>query len=233
MKISFITAVWQRPEVFMLFTKGMARLIQDFPKIDISVVVVGSEGQKSQSMVRAEGYHYIEYPNDPLSIKMQSTVSYAQKMIDPDYYFCLGSDDIIHPKLFKEYLRHAKKGVDYIGCLDWYFHDIFLNKSSYWGGYIDARRKGLFCGAGRMISRNLLDKMDGVIWKGNDMMLDTSMEERMKSIDYTSHAIHLKSKKLYGLDIKSAINMTKFDLWDNTKYIDNKIIFKQFSYVWH
>ena len=43
--------------------------------------------------------------------------------------------------------------------------------------------------------------------------------------------ISLKETNLLAVDIKSKTNITRFQLWDNSTYVDSKIITDEFSYI--
>ena len=182
-------------------------------------------------MVSKHGFWYIEIPNDPLAVKMNSTVLLA-KTLYVDYILGVGSDDIITPELMNLYKESMESRIDYIGVLDFYFYDTVSKKSSYWGGYREAYRKGHLCGAGRLISKRLLDKWNWQPWEvRHNKILDTSIQEKLKHTPHTTKAFSLKENGIYALDIKSSTNMTPFMLWDNTEYIDTAIIKEQFPYI--
>jgi len=235
MTITILTAIWHRHEIFKLFARGVEELQAAFPGHKFRVVVAGSEQHKSHNLVASYGFDYIEIANSPLSKKMQSTADFASRL-DHDYFLCMGSDDIISPKLMEVYLEQMRLGVDYIGCLDWYFYNMADGRSSYWGGYREAYRVGKLCGAGRALSKSLLNKLNYLIWDSHDDLLDTSMQYKLNSLKiqndpFTEHSILLKDHGLFALDIKSEQNMTPFKLWDNTQYIDSEIIKAQFPYL--
>jgi hypothetical protein len=228
--VAIVSAVWKRPEVFELFAQGIKHL-QKNSNIDLPVFIAGSEGEKSKRMVRRHGFNYIEIKNDPLASKVNAPVQLA-KTINPDYVLCLGSDDIISPGLMKEYEKEMRKGFDFIGVTDFYFYDTVTKKSSYWGGYRDPRRVGHTCGAGRLISKRLLDLWNWTPWETKDSkVLDNSMQTKLKNTPHSISTFSIKDRGVFGLDIKSSTNMTPFDLWDNTKYIDTSIIKKQFPFI--
>ncbi len=229
-KIAICTGVWKRPEVFELFARGCDNL-KSKSKIPIEIIVAGSEGVASKRMVEAKGYHYIETPNDPLATKMNLTILKA-KALNATHVICVGSDDIITPGLLEKYIEFIKLGYDYIGVLDWYFYDTVTGKSLYWGGYKDERRKGHTCGAGRVLSANLLSKWGWQPWEIKDSkVLDNSMQNKLKKTAHSIKTFSLKEFNLYALDIKSSTNMTPFALWDNAIYIDSKIIKKNFYFL--
>lgn len=223
MKISIITGVWKRPDIFKMFAKGVHNLNHD-----INVIVAGSEGAKSRKMVENEGFIYIEIANQPLATKMNATALKA-KELDSDYTICMGSDDVLSPELFQHYLKWMKKGYDFIGIQDMYFYDVVSGKAQYWGGYRERNRFMHSAGAGRCISKHLMNKWQWLPWKvkHNDF-LDNSMQGR---INGTQKILNIKSLGVYALDIKSPTNMTPYKRWDNTADIDPEIIKKEFDYI--
>ena len=112
MKISLVTGVWKRPEVFEMFAKGVHNL-----NIELEVIVAGSEGETSRKMVDAHGFHYIEIANQPLAKKMNATTLKAMEL-GSDYVVCMGSDDIMSPELMQQFIECMNKGYDYIGITD-------------------------------------------------------------------------------------------------------------------
>jgi len=231
LRVAICTAVWKRPEIFEMFAKGIHNLIKNCPDIEFEVIVAGSEGQKSKSMVLKHEFWYLEIVNDPLSIKMNSTVMLA-KTLNVDYILGVGSDDVITPELMYLYKESMENRVDYIGVLDFYFYDTTSGKSSYWGGYREAYRKGHTCGAGRLISKRLLNLWNWQPWEArHSKILDTSIQEKLKHTPHTTKVFSLKQNNVYALDIKSSTNMTPFELWDNTIHIDTEIIKMKFPYI--
>lgn len=230
MKIAIVTGVWQRPEIFELWATGIKHLVNNSKHNDYVIIVAGSEGRKSKMMVEAHGFIYIEYENQPLARKMNATLQ-AAKRHRPDYVLCIGSDDIITPELMLVYGHHMNRGIDYIGILDWYFLDFKTGRASYWGGYIDSR-VGHTCGAGRLISNRLMEKMKWEMWDvRHSNILDDSLQQKLRAIPHSAVTFKLKDHNVYALDIKGNVNMTPFELWKNTKYIDNKVIYQKFDYL--
>jgi len=227
-KIAIITGVWKRPEVFKMFADGIDR-IGKVKGVDVVTIISGSEGQRSKKMVTNRCFEYIEVPNKPLARKMNVTASKARDM-KCTHVLCVGSDDIISPKLFKEYIKQIRKGYDFIGVLDFYFYDTVSKKAMYWGGYRESFRRGHTCGAGRVISARLLKEWNWKPWNNKDSLyLDNSMQSKLQNTGCNSYTFSLKEKGLYGLDIKSSTNMTPFKKWDNTKFIDAEIIKREFK----
>jgi hypothetical protein len=186
MRIAIVTAVWGRPEVFKLFAMGVHEL-EKIEGIDLITVVAGSEGEKSRTMVEAEGFVYIETPNQPLAEKHNKSVMKAS-LFNPDYIFCTGSDDLFHPNLFLHYIHWMKKGIDYIGVIDFYFYDLRTTRALYWGGYREDFRLGHTAGAGRAISKKVMDQWHWQPWEAkHNRVLDNSIQEKLAITKHTSH----------------------------------------------
>jgi len=230
MKVAIVSCVWKRPEVFEMFAKGVKHLIAN-SKLEFVVIISGSEGDTSRNMVEKHGFIYVEMPNDQLAVKANQPVLIA-KDYGIDYILAVGSDDIITPELMRLYEYQMKKGIDYIAVLDFYFYDTTSGRASYWGGYLEDYRKGHACGAGRMMSKKLLDKWDWQPWSSkHNKVLDTSIQEKLKATEHTESIFSIKEKGVYALDIKSSTNMTPFAHWPNTELIDPEIIKKEFHYI--
>lgn len=229
-KFAIVTAVWKRPEIFEMFAAAIKKLHHD--ELEIIVIVAGSEGQKTRRMVNKHGFLYIETPNFPLSNKMNQTTLSAVKS-GAKYVLCVGSDDLITQELLNRYVLSIKKNVDFAAVTDFYFYDTKTDVFAYWSGYKDKKRIGHTCGAGRMLSRALLMKMNCKPWSENiNKGLDSSMSKRLNTIIHKSDVFSLKSENLFAFDVKSDMNITKFELWPNTEIInDDKTIRQTFNLI--
>ena len=228
-KISLISMVWKRPEIFEMFALGVKswQIPDDF---QLSVIIAGSEGNVSKKMVEAHGFQYIEVPNQPLAIKANAPLSIVRDN-GSDYVLCMGSDDILHPDLFTMYCNIMRKGVDFMGVLDFYFYDTTTGKASYWGGYND-RRKGLTCGAGRVLSKRILDLWKWKIWEvKHSHILDNSMDDKLKDVEHKHCTFKMRDYDLFAVDVKSTTNMTPFELWPNSRFIPAQTLTKKFPYL--
>lgn len=229
MNLTIITAVWQRPEVFEMFAAGV-KVLQDHFKgvMNISVCISGSEGEESKEMVENHDYYYTEYPNKYLGQKMNRASLLSRKQEnqdDPeDYYLLLGSDDIMGPDIMEYYLTEMEKGTDYVYVTDYYFFDTATKRALYWAGYNKSANRGHGCGAGRMISRKVMDSLNFQPWFDDKLhgLLDTAFDYKIRGITMSRREFNLKALGCFGLDIKSSINMTPFKKWDNTQFVDAK-----------
>lgn len=225
-RLAICTAIWKRYEIFELFANATKKLKHN--DLEIIVIVAGSDGDESKQVVEKHGFIYIEIENDPLATKMNATTILAAEL-NCDYVLCVGSDDVITNELLDVYAKQMIKSIDYVAVLDWYFYDTISNKFAYWGGYIDSR-KGHTCGAGRLISMRLLNEWKNQPWEiKHSKVLDNSMQEKLKKTKHSSFIFSLKDLNVYAFDIKSNVNMTPFELWENTFYVDNLEIKKQYK----
>lgn len=231
MKIAIITAIWKRPEIFKLFTEGIRQITKAHPTVKFEVVVAGSEGKNSESIVKEAGFHYIEIPNQPLAEKHNSTLKKV-KTLSPDYIICLGSDDILSPELVGLYIEKLQtQKLDIIGLKDFYFYDVRNGKAIYWAGYNDGR-KGLFCGAGVILSAKVLNVWGWKIWNNaHNAVLDNSLHEKIRMTPCKKLTICLRDEKMYAVDLKSDTNMTPFERWPNSIEIPKEEIRQQFNYL--
>lgn len=228
MKIILVTAMWQRPEVWDMFKQGVKRLRSLYSDVEVEICVAGSEGQTSQNRCKEDWVHYVEIENNPLGRKMNAA-SLLAKTLNPDYCLLVGSDDIINNELFDLYLDSIDEEIDYTYLMDGFFYDITTKQSLYWGGYND-KRKGDSLGAGRLLSKSLLDRLEWKMWYDVKLsgMLDSAMDEKMSKLKYTSKEIWLRDSEAILLDIKSSTNMTPFKQWNNSAFIDTKYYLGKF-----
>jgi hypothetical protein len=240
-KLAIVASVWKRPEIVKMFADGIKDLLLNCSQFEISLIISGSEWYESKSNCDRNGgyllgfglkhYQYIEIPNEPLAAKVNAS-TYACKNLGVDYVLCLGSDDIMTPELLNEYAIHMRNGVDFIGVTDFYFYDTVSGKSLYWGGYTEPYRKGHTAGAARAISARLMNKWDWMPWENRDsLILDKSMQDKLKVTPHTIHTFSMREKNLFALDIKSETNMTPFAKWNNSEFIDTKIIKEKFHFI--
>lgn len=241
-KLAIVTSVWGRVEIVQLFQKAINNLIEKCTDFEIKIVVSGSiqndenikdKGTQFSLHLTNLGNHfkYIEIPNEPLFAKVNAS-TYACKDLGVDYVFCVGSDDLISPELLNSYIPHMRKGIDFIGVTDCYFYDTVSGKSIYWGGYLESHRKGQPCGAFRALSSRLMKQLDWMPWGfSKDQGLDSTMSKKLSNIKHSRHIFSMKLIGVFGVDIKSETNITKFQKWNNSEFIDSRILLNKFPYI--
>jgi hypothetical protein len=217
-----VTGMWKRPDIFDIFGRHTS-------KLGIDVIVAGSEGETSRKQAESFGFIYLEQPNQPLAAKMNATTIEAMKR-GYTHVICVGSDDLLSKELIEEYLRLIREGYHFIGITDFYFYDTETGKASYWGGYQESYRKNHTAGAGRVISTQLLKSWDCMPWDNKlSSYLDTAMQQKLKISTLPECVFNLKEKGLFAVDVKSSTNMTPFEIWQNSSYIDANILKREFN----
>lgn len=226
MKITVLTARWKRKEVFRIFIENMKHLRQVF---GIDLVIAGEENDE----LIPDWSTFVNVSNDNLTDKWNAG---ARTCRGSDYVIMLGSDDIMSDSLMYEYKKRMIKGIDYIYFLDCYFYHIHTKQGLYWAGYRQPVNRGHACGAGRVLSKRMLNAMDWEPWlRGYERVLDTGMDKKIAislGDNYTKQGFMLKDTDSFLLDIKSPTNMTPFMKWDNSEFINIKpYIEKHFNYL--
>jgi len=130
----------------------------DNARTEYMIVVVGSEGRKSERLAR--GLTYIEVSNNLLDRKYDEGFLHC-KQFNPDAVTLVGSDDFITQNYFEWALDHLDRGTHYVGLKDFFLTDIRSKQIYYWEGYPDdSPQGGNSIGAGRIYSRHLLEKIN-------------------------------------------------------------------------
>lgn len=210
MKISIVTGAWGRYKLLEFFCKYYKDIKE---KIDFELIVACSEKETAR-ITKKHGHTVVNIPNQPLYAKFNAAEQAAK---GSDYVINIGSDDFISEETLLFYKAVFEKGFDYVYTLDWYFLDTKTKKGLYWAGYNQPYNKGKACGAGRALSKNILDKMKWSPWvAGYDRQLDTGMQKQLDSIKHTEYGFKLRDLGLFALDIKSEQQMTPFEKWPNS-----------------
>jgi hypothetical protein len=224
MRLAIVTGVWKRPDIFAMFAEGVKHLQDKFNgRIEIICCVAGSEGRASRTMVeKYSNFFYTEINNTPLHVKMNQATLLARKL-SVDYCLMVGSDDLIGVDLMEKYYVLMQRGIDYSYLTDCYFFDTTSKRGLYWGGYTKNFNRGKAAGIGRLISSNFLNKINWICWPpGYDRVLDTGFDKQVERFNISKAEINLKRDKLFAIDIKSSTNMTPFEKWDNSFFVDGK-----------
>lgn len=186
-KVCVVAPTWRRPLIATLFCQQLVRwrkyIFNNEIPIDLRAFIVGSEVDESQNMVEyafrgTPGFHYTEFPNQPLGRKFNAGVKMAQT-IGADYVMILGDDAFCLPTVFNDLALAFSDGVKYIGCRDLYSWDYAMGFAHYWPGY-KGKREGEPIGSGRVIHSSLLDEFDWLPYDDlKNKNLDYSMTQRL------------------------------------------------------
>lgn len=188
------TAVYQRPEIFRIFLSHLPE--------GHRLAVAGSNADDCYEVWKDRGDRhsiYIHAENEPLSNKFNIGLQ-KLKRYDFDYLFITGSDDIYTPGLWRAYEHLAQhKLYDYVGLLDFYFTD--FQKTKYCPGF-QHNRLGEPHGAGRMISRQVIEQLDFTLWdNGLNSGLDASMTKKLNTLKLKTHFFRCKDINEIAIDL--------------------------------
>jgi hypothetical protein len=83
-----------------------------------------------------------------------------------------------------------------------------------------------------VLSARLLSQWDWRPWLIKDSkVLDNSMQTKLKQTPHSSVTFSLKEHGVFALDVKSSTNMTPFEKWDNSEFINKKELLTHFPYI--
>lgn len=138
----------------------------------------------------------------------------------------LGSDDLVSGHFFDLYTLPFEQEVDYIGNLDLYFFDQKRDEMWYWPGYTGSRQ-GESVGAGRTLSRKLLDQVAWRLWADKrKCTLDSSMSDRLRTQgrSFSRETLRLADSDHYLVDVKSSVNLTGILPFRHTPVVKNDVL---------
>jgi hypothetical protein len=167
MRIVAMVTAWKRPEITRACYRALSNL-QLPAGWSLEVQVAGSEGAQSRRMAESFGFRYLETENRPVSRKHNRNLQ-AARALDWDYAWLLGSDTIVTPGFLSVYESTLAARPSWVGLLDMYVYDTRSRRFMFWPGYSDQRRQrqlgGATIGAGRMFSRETVERAEWELWK--------------------------------------------------------------------
>ena len=210
MRIAIISAVWGRPLTTRLWWLACTRLREQWAPHTVDVFVAGSE-PVHEAMAEEFGGRWIEHAN-LLGQKLSVAVEHAW-YAGADYVVALGSDDVVAPTLAKQYRTTMEAGAQYFGLQGCYMIEPVTRRAMALRGHASKLRWGETVGAGRCISRAVLDKVHGRPWpdqmtRGADWRMTLNLQKH--GIAGTDAVLDLQAGAPL-IDVKGATNMSKFD----------------------
>src|SRR5690606_26076474 len=154
---------------------------------DCEVICAGSV-ESERKVVEAAGGVWIQHRNFPLGAKWNACFREA-KQYDPDACLFVGSSDWVSDNWIEVMRPHSEKYhiTGTAGC-----HFLHLSdpmRLCHWPGYT-GRRQGESIGIGRMINREMLERMGWEPFNGQlDRSLDFSMMEKCSKLAGNSHLV--------------------------------------------
>lgn len=199
--------VWHRRDILRICLEGVKRLI-DYNSKQYKILPFAVVSDKADADLLSEyNIPYIEYSNDFLGRKKNAGLAEALKRFDFDYLLEIDSDDLLSNNLLDHYLPFMEKAVPAFGpnqCSG-------IDMSNGEVGFVKTK---LIIGAGRMIHREVLEKMMHVPFTFEVSAAGPSFEAFPGKIEYMTktsadHYQDLEFGKITGKSI--------FNLWDNEK----------------
>ncbi len=217
-KIVILTCVYKRPQILKLFLENFQALRKDLIEtIDLTMIMAGAVWDdyavwKTYDQYK-EGILWVEMSNKQLGRKWNATSKYLRHK-DFDYVLILGSDDLINKTLLTKYIDHAKAGYNYFGLKDMFVLNSKTGEMIYWKGYTH-NRKGETIGAGRMLSKRIVEELDYTLWDDKlNRGLDGSMTSRIKKLPFVNEKVFSYQKdSVLVCDVKSDVNIWSFRVW--------------------
>jgi len=227
MRITITTLLWQRHQIFDIWAKAIQNIIEAYPKINITVVVAGSEGAKSMELVKSYGFIYLETDNEFLGRKANMRLRFIDSL-ETDFVWFLGSDDITTPLTLKYYLDKIEQGFEEIAPTDLYLYNTKEKQLVYSCGYLN-HRKSETLAVGRMLSAKILDQVGWELWPDDVQHgLDRHATAKMSTVERLKQPYQLKETGGIIMDIKTDMNLTPF-MWREQYSLADKSIYKFFN----
>lgn len=213
-KLLIYLAIWRRPEITELCLMGINRL-RRHQAYDVQALAVISE-HKMIDLCDRYGVKWVMHENLPLGKKKNAGLVAAQSL-DFDYMMEIGSDDLVTDDLLTQYLDYLDS-EDFFGISDAAYIEsengtcrrLTTDKSTY--------------GAGRIISRKVLDALGWRLW--NDSLnrgLDNDSLRRIESNGFKYYKVPA-SNAPGVIDVKSNENLWKFNYFLGQPYDINNIL---------
>ena len=199
MKLALIIAVYNRTD---LESVVLNRFKKQSVKYGFEIIVAGSEGDISKGI--AEGCHYIEVENNPVSKKHNAMLTKA-KELKVDGVCLFGSDDMVNDAYFDYIYSLNKNESELIGLDAIYFHDTLTQQLS----FFNPEDRAYTIGAGRFFSKKVLDKMNWQLWD-NDLNkgLDHNCSNRLRTKGIGEKVVSLRKNNIFMVDIKHMQSIT-------------------------
>lgn len=218
-KVVAVVPVYGR-EPLLKYT--IRRLIQ---KNKVDIVIVIGESISEKIIALKEGAIFIQHPNKPLGRKWNAGYSFI-KRFNPETALFVGSSDWISDDWLETAYNAIKQdeNIGYVGKKGFDMVDFRNKQVRYckWFGYVDKIRAEETIGIGRLLSKNLLEKINYCPFP----------ENKNYSMDYGMYLLCKKN----GFKVKIIENNSIFlslstDLWINKHEFDMHYLFSSNSSI--
>lgn len=217
MKTLILVPVWRRPEVTNIFAVSLAISIP--ANCEVLCILSKEDEFYKENMETLEpfGFNIGHYKNMPLGKKMNAGIETALDNYDFDYLMNLGSDDLIHSGIWFLYNEFLKFKLPFFGLEKVYFYEMKTGKL--------ARSLPYYWGAGRMISREIIEKMR----KNGKYLYKNEYSKGLdcNSIDNIKKELNIDYKQVdtndfpYLIDLKTWDSLNDFNMFSRLYEIVN------------
>ena len=193
MRVVAVMPVSGRGELFPITIKRL----RDQKGVDLKIVVICDTPEEA-SLALESGADAINHGlnNWALGDKWCHGMSIAEQYT-PNAALLASSSVWYTPGYIQSMLPYLEE-YDYVGLSDMYAVDFRQNEKKllYWGGYHN-NRKGQSLGAGRLLSRRILDRVDWQICNPNlNSQFDYSVNKTLGKVGAKSLAVGMNQKKM-------------------------------------
>lgn len=162
MKIAIVTCLWGRREVSTI-------VLDWYKRYDATLIAMCTQDE-DMDLARHSGWIAKWHINVPLSDKFNAGFMEARNH-DPDAVMVVGSDNLINDSAMDALIEEFGKGHDYVSLGGTYFYSPELDECRF-------VRSPSGCGAGRLLSKELLNKHN---WQpyasGGEKYIESKMRE--------------------------------------------------------
>jgi len=231
MKILITCAVWKRPEIFQIMTTGLQRMrgLMDSLGIETKVLFIldptdEANIQHVHAMTETDWniLHTVISNDMPLGERMNRAMLEADGL-DWDYMMQIGSDDLITDSGVLALCSYALAGCPFFGFVQiWFVCSVTRQMKQF-------RTSGTF-GAGRMISRGLVEKTH-CLWDPRQV---SGLDNMMQANVYGACEVHpqiVNTHRAQVFDIKSAVNINAFNKQSRKLYPLDVSLCPELKYV--
>jgi len=205
MRLAAITAVWKRAELTDLVLAYYAAMRRDLAgRLELEVVVAGSEGAASREMAERHGCHYVEVDNMPLNRKFNAACR-AARAVDPDAVMVFGSDSLLSQGFL---LRAAERVGDGLYATNQGFQ---FDLQRWQLGIMEREFLTNPSGNGRTLARTVLNAVDWHPWPQRAYLshnLDGNSSRKLAARGFVYHNVEPLGEEL-NLNIRAGENITK------------------------
>jgi hypothetical protein len=155
------------------------------------------------------GHTSVAVPNEPLGRKHNSALSLVPA--DVDAVIILPSDDFVHPSYLFEALDLIAGGVDYVFPSTCGMYDVATGQACILRQ--EPSEGALRFGAGRVVSRKVIDAV-GPLWTDDKRQgLDTDSHSRIRAHGFKASFVSLGDDVPCLTDVKSGTNIWPYHTW--------------------